>query len=138
MAIYRYPNSKKDSYMIQLFHVKEEALEKVSKRAYKELIFEIKKEIRAGNFERGIFEDNIYKVPLSVDPILKQVYGNFEAFFIIDHENRTFQYLKIEPEEFLMRVHKQALPIYKGIPYRDAKDKFKIDLAIRQNDNKTR
>ena len=122
----------------QLMRIKEKALDKVSRLAYKDLIFNVKEEIRNGIFDRGTFEGDIYRVALKQDSVHEFVYGKIEAVFRINHEEKTFEFLEIEPSEFIMEVHRKILPIYKGVMYRNDRDKFKIDYALtkRHNDHK--
>lgn len=126
-----------DTYSQQALHIRERALKKVSEVAYKDLIFNIKKEIRRGEFNRGPIIDNIYRAQIKIDPIIEAVYGKFEALYELDLDNKTYKMLRIEPEDFIMDVHKKILPVYRGIIYRDEKDKFKINIALcnRNRDN---
>ena len=120
-------------------HIKEKALDKISRLAYKDLIFNVKKDVQEGIFERGIFEGDTYRVKLKQDSVHEAVYGKIEAVFKIDHKEKRYDLVEIEPADFIMEVHRKILPIYKGVMYRDERDKFKIDLALakKHSDNKT-
>ena len=123
----------------QKMHIKEKALDKISRLAYKDLIFNVKKDVQEGIFERGTFDGDIYRVKLKQDSVHEFVYGKIEAIYRIDHKEKRYEFLEIEPADFIMEVHRKALPVYKGVMYRDERDKFKIDYALakRHNDNKT-
>lgn len=137
MIVYR--KLIKDEVKEQLMQKKEKALDKISRLAYKDLIFNIKDDIREGRFERGTFNGDIYTVALKQDSVHEFVYGKIEAVFKVDHENKTYEFLELEPSDFIMEVHRKVLPVYKGVMYRDARDKFKIDYALakKHSDNKT-
>ena len=136
MSLYRQVVSDRE---YQIMVVKEKALDKVSRLAYKDLIFNVIPEIKEGNFERGTFEGDMYKVVLKQDSVHEFVYGKIEVIFKIDHLNKIFEFIEIEPADFIAEVHKRILPIYKGVMYRDDRDKFKIDYALtkKHSDNKT-
>lgn len=123
------------SFEDQQMHIKEKALDKVSRLAYKDLIFNVKEDIQEGRFERGTFNGDIYTVKLKQDSVHEFVYGKIEAVFRINEDNKTFEFLEIEPADFIMDVHRKILPIYKGVMYRDDRDKFKIDYALTKKNN---
>lgn len=138
MIVYR--KLIKDEVTEQLMQKKEKALDKISRLAYKDLIFNVKDDIKEGRFERGTFNGDIYTVILKQDSVHEFVYGKIEAIFKVDHEKKTYEFIELEPSDFIMEVHRKVLPVYKGVMYRDARDKFKIDYALakKYSDNKTR
>lgn len=77
--------------------------------AYKQLIFKVKKELKASKE-------------------FKFVYGTIELVYRVYKGEIIMQ--NIEPSQFLLDGYMSSLDTYKGICYRDNKDKFKIDLII--------
>lgn len=91
--------------------------------AYKDLIFNTnKKELR--NFPDGKHFLNLYTYEE-----FKFVYGQIQLVFSV--KNGCVIIEDIKPQQFLMDGYYNLLDIYKGVPYRNNRDKFKIDLFRR-------
>lgn len=90
--------------------------------AYKELIFEVKKEL-ASSMKDGKYERN-----LKTSSDFRFIYGQIKLIYSVNNGVITME--NIEPSQFLLDGYMSSLDIYKGICYRDKKDKFKIDLFI--------
>ena len=90
--------------------------------AYKELIFEVKKEL-ASSMKDGKYERN-----LKTSNDFRFIYGQIKLIYSVNNGVITME--NIEPSQFLLDGYMSSLDIYKGICYRDKKDKFKIDLFI--------
>lgn len=93
--------------------------------AYKELIFDVKKELAS------VHKDGIYERYLKTSDNFKFIYGQIK--FIYSVKNGTIIIENLEPQEFLLDGYMFDLEIYKGICCRNKRDKFKIDLFIAMN-----
>ena len=71
-------------------------------------------------------KDGVYELELPVNELFKKVYGDVKVLFSV--KNGVVVLENITPSEMLIDMFMGDLPTYKGIPYRDSKDKFKIDL----------
>lgn len=104
------------------FSKKMRAIRRYSMNAYKYWIFEalpiLKKENKI---------DGVYELELPVNELFKKVYGDVKVLFSVKDDVVILE--DITPSEMLMNMFMGDLPTYKGIPYRDSKDKFKIDLV---------
>lgn len=90
--------------------------------AYKQLIFKVKKELDAN------VPDGIYRRELESSKEFKLVYGKIELVYRVYKGEIIME--NIEPSQFLLDGYMSSLDTYKGICYRDNKDKFKIDLIM--------
>lgn len=90
--------------------------------AYKQLIFNVKKELKPN------IPDGVYRKELRASKEFKFVYGKIEIVYSV--KNGTIIMENIEPSQFLLDGYMSSLDTYKGICYRDNKDKFKIDLIM--------
>jgi hypothetical protein len=90
--------------------------------AYKQLIFKVKKELDAS------VPDGIYRRELKASKEFKFVYGTIELVYRVYKGEIIME--NIEPSQFLLDGYMSSLDTYKGICYRDNKDKFKIDLIM--------
>lgn len=104
------------------FNKKMRAIKKYSMNAYKYWLFNalpiLKKENKI---------DGVYELELPVNDLFRKVYGSVKVLFSVKNDIVILE--DITPNEILMAMFMKELPTYKGIPYRDAKDKFKIDLV---------
>lgn len=71
-------------------------------------------------------KDGVYSVELPTDNNFKKIYGSLIINFTIIEDKAVIE--DILPSEILLDMYNQLLPIYKGIPFRDEKDYFKIRL----------
>lgn len=100
------------------FNKKLRALKKYCPQAYKYLLFEHQKEIK----------DGIYEEELPTSKEFRFIYGQIKLIYSVKNGVITME--NIEPSQFLIDGYMSSLEIYKGICYRNKKDKFKIDLFI--------
>ena len=103
------------------FRKKERAIKKYLKPAYKYWIFEVIPKLQKENKI-----DGSYELELPVDKLFEKVYGKLVVLFSVKNDGVILE--DIKPNEILTDMHKKILPVYKGIPYRNEKDKFKIEL----------
>lgn len=97
----------------------ERALRKYCMKSYKVLIFDIFPSLRDKKLK-----DGDYEYELLTDKSFEKVYGKIKLKFYV-HGN-IIVIKNLEPYEMLMAMHSVELPTYKGVPYRDKKDLFKI------------
>lgn len=91
-------------------------------RSYKDLIFNIDKR----DFHSHI--DGKYSKNLYTSDEFKFVYGQISLVYSVDGGNVVIEDLL--PSQFFIDGYFNLLDTYKGIPYRNKKDKFKINLFI--------
>ena len=97
------------------------ALRKYFMKTYKQFIFDVLDEMK-----RVSKEDGCYSTTLDIDEIFNKVYGQLQVNYIVKD---SVVYIEgIEPSQVLLEMHRKMLPIYKGIPYRNKRDLFKIKL----------
>lgn len=97
------------------------SLKKYCPKAYKYLIFHLSKEKVNGIYTKDLPTSNEFKF----------VYGQIKITYEI--KNKLIHYLELEPSQFFIDGHKIELDVYKNIPYRNDRDKFKIDLMHQMN-----
>ena len=109
------------------------SIKKYNMKAYKEIIFDIIPNLRAGNLVGIKLNDDTYKCHLYSSEINEFVYGElYLVYKIID--GRIYLW-SIEPKEYLLKGHSRELPTYKGVTILTPKDRFKVDLFISINKN---
>ncbi len=91
-------------------------------RAYKELIFKISRT----EFQKE--GDGKYKMNLYTSSDFKFIYGQITLLYSVLDGIVIIEDLL--PSEFFMDGYFRLLEIYKGIPCRNTKDKFKVDLLV--------
>ena len=99
----------------------ERAVKKYFMGAYKYWIFEAVPKLQQLNKI-----DGQYELELPVSELFKKVYGNVRVLFTVKDDVVILE--GIEPKDILNDMHRKELPTYKGVPYRDERDKFKINL----------
>lgn len=90
--------------------------------AYNYLIFEI---MNKHNYSREIGK---HEIELPTSEKFKMVYGQIKLVY-----SRTKKAVVLEnilPEDILEDGYMYLLDTYRGIPYRNERDKFKIDMAM--------
>ena len=92
-------------------------LKEINMLAYKDIIFKKK----PFNTEQGKHE-----LILTTDEDFKKVHGDIKLIYSTYKD--TIEIENIEPSEVLMEYHKARKNTYKGIPFIDKKDLFKINL----------
>lgn len=93
------------------------AISKYFRKAYKQFIFEVIPEIKRQS-------DGYYSTTLDIDDVFVKVYGKLQINYFVKNDVAYIE--KFEPEEILHDMYFLLLPTYKGIPYRNNKDLFKI------------
>ena len=93
-----------------------------NKVAYKQVIF--RDRLEELEFEK--LKDGTYKAELKTDSLFKKVYGSCEVYMELG--KKSIKITRIEPYDLLMAGYRKILDTYKGIPYRDNKDLFKIRM----------
>lgn len=98
------------------------SLRTYNKRAYKQIIF--KERFEELNFVN--YKDDLYTAELLTDELFEKVYGKCKV--ICEIRNNQAKVIRIEPQELLMAGFNRILETYKGCPYRNEQDLFKIKL----------
>ena len=93
-----------------------------NKRAYKQLIF--KERFEELKFEN--FKEDIYLAELLTDSLFEKVYGKVKV--VVEIKNEQAKVIRILPTEIFLDGYKRLLPTYKGVPYRNEQDLFKIKI----------
>lgn len=93
-----------------------------NKVAYKQVVF--RDRLEELEFEK--LKDGTYKAELKTDSLFKKVYGSCEVYMELG--KKSIKIIRIEPYDLLMAGYRKILDTYKGIPYRDNKDLFKIRM----------
>lgn len=92
-------------------------LKEINMLAYKDIIFKKKPfNTEPGKHELILTTDDDFK---KVHGEIKLIYSTYKDTIVIEN---------IEPSEVLMEYHKARKNTYKGIPFIDKKDLFKINL----------
>ncbi len=104
------------------FIKKYRGLKKYCPRAYKYLIFEI--------MNKHNYSDKVgkYEIELPTDERFKMVYGQIKLIYT--RTSKAIVLEDIKPSDILEDGYMYLLNTYKGVPYRNEKDKFKIDMAM--------
>lgn len=104
------------------FIKKYRGLKKYCPRAYKYLIFEI--------MNKHNYSDKAgkYEIELPTDERFKMVYGQIKLIYT--RTSKAIVLEDIKPSDILEDGYMYLLNTYKGVPYRNEKDKFKIDMAM--------
>ena len=111
------------------------ALKMYNMFAYKDFIFNLMYQLRAGKMVGYEIEPDIWRCDLQSDKIFEFVYGKMYFTYRVEDGYRVVL-LDIEPKDFLLDGHAKQLPTYKGVPIRGPKDRFKIDLYFSINNIK--
>ena len=104
------------------FTKKMRSLKKYCMRSYKDLIFNT--QLR----EFYSLADGTYIRDLYTSEEFKFVYGQIQLIFSVNAGHVVIENLL--PSEILLDGYLNLLNVYKGVPYRNDKDKFKIDLFM--------
>lgn len=97
-------------------------------RSYKDLIFNIDKK------EFHTQEDGKYIQDIYTSDEFRYVYGQISIVYTVTDGNVLVEDLL--PNEFLLDGYFNMLDTYKGMPYRNQKDKFKIDMFMLRKEEK--
>ena len=110
------------------FIKKSRSLKKYCPRAYKDLVFNLDRE------ELSTLPNGVYSKELYTSKEFELVYGKIKLVYSV--VNRLVIMEDIEPSQFLLDGYVYELDTYRGMPYRNKRDKFKSDLMIRRrNEN---
>lgn len=109
------------------FVKKYRSLRKYCPKTHKYLCFEV---LNKYNFCK---EDGVYKQELPTTDEFKAVYGQIRLVYSVKGETVVIE--NIEPSTFFIDGYRKDLETYKGMPYRNDKDKFKIDLVMAMKGN---
>lgn len=101
------------------FNKKLRALKTYCMRTYKYFIFELTDE----DFES---KDGSYSCDLPISDEFRLIYGQIKLIYTIKNSQIILD--DLEPISFFVDGYMKELNTYKGIYYRDDKDKFKINL----------
>lgn len=108
------------------FIKKSRSLRKYCPRAYKDLIFNLDRE------ELYKLPNGVYFKELYTSKDFEIVYGKIKIIYSV--VNKMVIMEDIEPSQFLLDGYIYELDTYKGMPYRNERDKFKIELMIRRKE----
>lgn len=88
--------------------------------AYKDFVFNVRKKIMLNH------PDGVFKVEPKTTEDFKFIYGQIELVYSVKDNKIIME--NIEPAQFLLDGYISSLGTYKGVCFRNKKDKFKIDL----------
>lgn len=108
---------------------KKRALERYIGKSFRYLVLYAIPELKAPNKA-----DGLYQIDLHADDIFNRAYGNVKLVYSVENDIAIIE--DIEPSEFLITGYFQDLDIYKGTPYRDDKDLFKIKVLLGEENEK--
>lgn len=91
-------------------------------RSYKDLMFNVSHELKKP------IPDGDYIIKLYTEETFKKVYGDFELRYYV--ENGIVIIKELAPREILIDLHRSLLQTYKGVPYRNKYDLFKIKMIL--------
>ncbi len=120
---YGLKNSKTTKFIDENDFIKKyRALRIYCPRAFKCLCFEI--------MNNYLYENEVgkHEIELPTDELFKKVYGPIKLIYSTTDKGIILE--NIEPSEFLLDGYTYYLDSYKGVPYRNEKDKFKIDFMV--------
>ncbi len=93
-------------------------------RTYKDLVFNVSYTLKQANYE-----DGDYEIPPYTEESFKKVYGEFILKFFV--KDKVIIIKEITPREILIDLFKMKfLKTYKGVPYRNDFDLFKIKMIV--------
>lgn len=100
---------------------------KYNKRAYKQIVLKD----RFVELEFKPINDELYEAELITDSLFEKVYGKCKI--VAEIRNEQIKVLYLEPEDLLRDGYMKMLDTYKGVPFRNKQDLFKIKLAERMD-----
>lgn len=101
----------------------ERALKVYLLRTYKELVFKVSSELRKEDQPNGNYELELY-----TDEKFKKVYGAIKLHYYV--QNKHIVIINITPNEILKNLHKVIPNAYKGVPYTNEKELFRIKMIL--------
>ena len=122
-------NRKCITYLDEVdYKKKERAIRKYFWKTYDYLMEEVIPILQKENKK-----DGKYKLELPVPNLFKKVYGEVDLLFSVKNDMVILE--DITPNELLLEMYNRFLPVHKGIPYRNERDKFKIELLKESEKN---
>ena len=122
-------NRKCITYLDEVVYKKKErAIRKYFWKTYDYLMEEVIPILQKENKK-----DGQYKLELPVPNLFKKVYGEVDLLFSVKNDMVILE--DITPNEILLDMYIRFLPVHKGIPYRNERDKFKIELLKESEKN---
>ena len=100
---------------------------KYNRRAYKQIVVKD----RFVELEFKPINDELYEAELITDSLFEKVYGKCKI--VAEIRNEQIKVLYLEPEDLLRDGYMKMLDTYKGVPFRNKQDLFKIKLAERMD-----
>ena len=94
-------------------------------KSYKYVCFHLLKNLK-------VRDTGKYIASIPTDLIFSQVYGEVQLIYSVINGRIVIEDLC--PADFLLEVYARVLDTYKGIPYRNAKDIFKINLILKRKE----
>ena len=98
---------------------KKRAIDKYLGKSFRYLVLYAIPELKKPNKK-----DGLYSIDLQADDIFNKVYGDLKLVYSVENDVAIIE--DIEPNQILLDGYFQELSTYKGVPYRDEKDLFKI------------
>jgi hypothetical protein len=109
------------------FNKKLRALKKYQMRSYKYIIFKL-------DYEKDFsMVKGRHELEIPTDPIFKKIYGQVKIIYYVFEEGLIIE--DLVPGDILKACYMKELPSYKGVPFRDEKDIFKIKLVEKMSVN---
>lgn len=99
------------------------ALKMYLKRTYKDLTFNIVNELKQNKKP-----DGDYEIELFTEERFKKVYGAIKLKYYV--QNNVVVIKEITPGEILMNLHSVLAETYKGVPYTNEKELFRIKMIL--------
>lgn len=106
------------------FYKKYKSLKKYCPKAFKYLCFNFFKNVSKNKYEDGKYVEN---VPTSLE--FKKLYGQIQLLYSI--KNGSIIIENLNPSDFFLDGHNRDLDVYLGMPYRNERDKFKIQMIMK-------
>ena len=94
-------------------------------KSYKYICFHVLKNLRKD-------DPGKYIESIPTDSIFSLVYGEVQLIYSVVKGRIVVE--DLFPADFLLDGYTRVLDTYKGIPYRDAKDKFRINLILKRKE----
>lgn len=113
-----FDDTKRLKYLIR-------SIGKYNKRAYKQIVLKD----RFVELEFKPINDELYEAELITDSLFEKAYGKCKI--VAEIRNEQIKVLYLEPEDLLRDGYMKMLDTYKGVPFRNKQDLFKIKLAER-------
>ena len=99
-------------------------LKEVNMIAYKQIMF------KQLEFDK---EEGKHELLLNTNDTFRKIYGDIKIIYSTDKDAICIE--NIEPSNILMEYHNKKKNTYKGMPFIDKKDIFKINLLKEMNKN---